>query len=91
LARVFSVHTGNGANQQPEVGASWQAELDGLRRELALQAQLLAEREATIFDLRRRLDDESHERQRLTVLLESQLAPPSSPKGFWRRLLAGGE
>jgi excisionase family DNA binding protein len=90
LARVFTVHTDSGDHELAKVGATWQAELDGLRRELALQAQLLAEREATIFDLRRRLDEEFQERQRLTAVLESQVAPPvSSQKGFWRRLLRG--
>jgi hypothetical protein len=47
-----------------------------LEARLTAAERLLAEREGTIDDLRRRLDDEAQERRRLTALLTDQTPKP---------------
>jgi hypothetical protein len=53
----------------------------GLRVEVEMLRERLADKDATIDDLRRRLDAEAEERRRLTMLLTDQ-----RPRGFWQRL-----
>jgi excisionase family DNA binding protein len=87
LLRVYPPQSSNGGTKHREVDEGCQAQADGLRRELALQNRLLAEREATIFDLRQRLDSATAELTKLTAVLASHLDKPAQPTGFWRRLL----
>ena len=75
-ASLFAVYQPvgtNDANQANQVGGVAAAEIDGLRRLVAL---LESERD----DLRRRLDAEGEERRKLTALLTDQRLP------WWRRL-----
>jgi hypothetical protein len=75
-ASLFAVYQpvgANDANQANQVGGVAAAEIDGLRRLVAL---LESERD----DLRRRLDAEGEERRKLTALLTDQRLP------WWRRL-----
>ena len=50
-----------------------------LQAKLEAAERLLAERESTIDDLRRRLDAEAEERRKLTALLTDQSAKPEIP------------
>lgn len=81
--------------------------MDGLRVEVKLLREVLeakddviSAKDDTIADLRSRLNIEQEERRRLSMMLTAgsplgQVAPapaPSSkPKGWWARLLGGGE
>jgi excisionase family DNA binding protein len=58
----------------------------GLRVEVEMLRERLADKDAVIEDLRRRLDAEAEERRRLTALLTDQ-RPAAPRRGFWRRLL----
>jgi hypothetical protein len=74
-ASLFAVYQPvgtNDANPANKVGGVAAAEIDGLRRLVAL---LESERD----DLRRRLDAEGEERRRLTAILTDQRSP------WWRR------
>lgn len=74
-ASLFAVYQpvgANDANQANQVGGVAAAEIDGLRRLVAL---LESERD----DLRRRLDAEGEERRKLTAMLTDQRLP------WWRR------
>jgi hypothetical protein len=88
LFRVYAPMNGNG---HAPVDGSFQEDtaeqLSSLQREMALLRELLATKDEVIYDLRRRLDDESNERQKLTAVLSASLAQPARPTGFWRRLL----
>jgi hypothetical protein len=64
----------NGAGADPVISPG---EVEGLRA-------LLAEREATIRDLRARLDQEAEERRRLTAVLTDRRPP------WWRRMIGRG-
>ena len=62
-------------------------------REIELLNRLLDDRDATIRDLRARLDAEAEERRRLTMLLADRrpaATPPAAelPRSAWRRFLA---
>lgn len=50
--------------------------------------QVRHDKNDVIDDLRRRLDDESQERRRLTAVLTDQ-RPPAPPRGFFKRLFGG--
>ena len=56
-------------------------ENSALRTELEAMRQIADDRQKTIDDLRERLDAESEERRKLTMMLTDQ-----RPKGFWARL-----
>jgi hypothetical protein len=58
------------------------AEIEGLKQQLAL---LKDERD----DLRRRLDEDSAERRRLTLLLTELPAMPTRKPSLWKRLFGG--
>jgi hypothetical protein len=58
----------------------------GLRVEVEMLRERLADKDAVIEDLRRRLDAEAEERRRRTALLTDQ-RPAAPGRGFWRRLL----
>jgi hypothetical protein len=61
----------------------------GLRVEVEMLRERLAEKDATIDDLRQRLDRSEDERrqaqERVTALLTDQ-RPPAERRGWWRRL-----
>ena len=63
--------------ETPPQNNGLQAEVEGLRAQVEL---LVSERD----DLRGRLDAESEERRKLTMMLTDQR--PEKPKGFWARL-----
>jgi hypothetical protein len=80
-AELYRVYTPvNGSYQQ-------EAPADNTQVELRLLRELLAQSEATVMDLRQRLDVATEECQRLSLIVTSQLAQPQAPKGFWKRLL----
>jgi hypothetical protein len=82
LLRVFPVpvqETPNDAPRNPQWSGAERAELEGLRA-------LAEERQRTIDDLRRRLDQEGEERRKLMAVLTDQR---EKPKGFWGRLISG--
>jgi hypothetical protein len=96
LFRVYSpvdaVRGGGNDHQPSETGIQRvpqeePGQLANLQREMTLLRELVATKNEVIFDLRRRLDDEFDERQKLTALLSASLVQPAAPKGFWRRLL----
>jgi hypothetical protein len=72
LFAIYQPVDANDANPANQVGGVAAAEIDGLRRLVAI---LESERD----DLRRRLDAEGEERRRLTAILTDQRSP------WWRR------
>jgi len=68
----------------PSSDDAFQAEIEGLRA-------LAEERQRTIDDLRRRLDQEAEERRKLTAMLTDQRAQPAPPKGGLLARLFGGK
>jgi excisionase family DNA binding protein len=61
-----------------------------LSREIDLLREMMADKDAVIDDLRRRLDVEGEERRRLTALLTDQRTqpaaePPAARRSWWRR------
>lgn len=55
---------------------------------VTLLERIIRDKDEVIQDLRRRLDDESEERRRLTALLEALTPPqPAAPRSWWARLL----
>ena len=82
LLRVFpaTVHgTPDDAPRTTQRNGAEQAELEGLRA-------LAEERQRTIDDLRRRLDQEGEERRKLMAVLTDQR---EKRRGFWARLISG--
>jgi hypothetical protein len=82
LLRVFPLPQGgtlDDAPRNPQWSDVERAELEGLRA-------LAEERQRTIDDLRRRLDQEGEERRKLMAVLTDQR---DKPKGFWGRLING--
>lgn len=65
--------------ETPPSDTASQAEIEGLRQQVQL---LKSERD----DLRRRLDDESEERRKLTAMLTDQRTQPPPKRGFWTRI-----
>jgi len=63
--------------EKSSLDSALQVEVEALRREKGLLAE-------QVEDLRRRLDDESDERRKLTMML---LEHRQSKKGFWRWLV----
>jgi len=85
LLRVFPATPHDAPNDAPRTGQEngvVQAEIEGLRA-------LAEERQRTIDDLRRRLDQEAEERRKLTAMLTDQRAQPAPPKGLLARLFGG--
>ncbi len=64
-------------------------EVDELMARLELTNKLLARTESEVDDLRRRLDDESSERRKLTLLLTHQQPEPAKPTGSLYNKLFG--
>lgn len=75
-ASMKRISTPSETPETPSSNTAPQVEIEGLRA-------LLDERQRTIDDLRRRLDQEGEERRKLTALLTDQRPPP---KGFMARL-----
>lgn len=76
LLRVFPAtvrDASSDAPRTPQRNGAEQAELEGLRA-------LADERQRTIDDLRRRLDQEGEERRKIMAILTDQTA---KPRGFW--------
>jgi hypothetical protein len=93
LFRVYepvsaNVHTQMFASPQPSQHQHIPESIASLQRELNLLHEMIA-------DLRARLDAESEERRRLSLILtdkeQDKARPASNPKGFWARLLGGRE
>jgi hypothetical protein len=79
LLRVFPAtvrDASSDAPRTPQRNGAEQAELEGLRA-------LADERQRTIDDLRRRLDQEGEERRKIMAILTDQTA---KPRGFWAKL-----
>jgi excisionase family DNA binding protein len=85
LHRAFP-SPGDGAAPVARHGAD--NDTGGLRVEVEMLRERLAEKDDVIRDLRTRLDAEAEERRRLTLLLTDQRpgAQPAARRGFWRRL-----
>ena len=84
LRRVYpSVDASPEPDQSPELDRPGPDHLADLDWATALWREQLADRDATIADLRTRLDRSDDERRKLT---ERLLAPPP-PKPWWKRLL----
>jgi len=62
------------------------AKLDAATQLAEERERELHHRDQTIDDLRRRLDNESEERRKLTAMITDQRSQPEQPKGFWKRL-----
>jgi hypothetical protein len=69
-----------------------------LRELLEAKDDVIAAKDDTIGDLRSRLNVEQEERRRLSMMLTATATPAAAPpaqepkpKGFWARLLGGGE
>lgn len=80
------------AGDQVGVRSSDQVTIAELRARLEASERILEDREATLRDMRGRLDAEAEERRRLTMLLTDQRAPQDkapSRGGYWRRLWSG--
>ena len=95
-SELFRVFTPNGG-VNPEIERSATPEANGrtaiLETEIAGLRATLAQVEGERDDLRRRLDDETQERRRLTAILTDQRSAPAptpeprpKPRG-WRRLI----
>lgn len=104
LERAYSLNGHSAEVRAPQLGKVYDlpqgdSTLPTDRQQVLIeQLQLrIQERDETIADLRQRLDAESDERRRLSMMLTVATTPPASPapvakrKGFWARLFGGGE
>src|SRR5688572_19161809 len=64
-------------------------DIASLQVEIRLLRDRLADKDDVIGDLRQRLDAESEERRRLSLLLTA--APAHQPRSWWARMLGRGE
>ncbi len=99
LFRVFPPNRSSDAHAEQD-RTPWLNSLNGLESSFERENELLREErererqllQATIDDLRRRLDAADEERRRLTMLLTDQRAPQDkapSRGGYWRGLWSG--
>jgi hypothetical protein len=84
LHRLYAPVSGETVRETPQGN-------DALHLEVTLLRSQLADKDGVIDDLRRRLDDESAERRRLTLLLTDQrtavdaaIQPATRRRGWWR-------
>jgi len=68
LHRLYPVVASDDSNDAPRKDHA----TDGMKREIELLRERLADKDAVIDDLRRRLDAEGEERRRLTAILTDQ-------------------
>lgn len=92
-AELFRVYApvATGGNSDDEVdGNATDHQAESLREKVEMLERMLRDKDDVIADLRNRLDAESDERRKLTLMLTTtqQPATPSEakPKGFWARL-----
>jgi len=86
LDRVFGIKHTNGASDDA-MAQGVQSHVAPVH-EVVLLNRLLDDREATIRDLRARLDASEDERRRLTLLLSPPTSPaPDQPRPLGRRIL----
>jgi predicted site-specific integrase-resolvase len=92
LFRVFPIDEHKtGANEQSQTHKETPVN-SALQREIELLRERLTDKDGVIDDLRHRLDEESAERRKLTMILsDMREKPPEKPtearKGFLARLL----
>lgn len=80
LHRAFPGHSDGAVVLARSVTANDTGEL---RVEVEMLRERLADKDAVIDDLRRRLDAEAEERRRLTALLTDQRPQPAARRGWW--------
>jgi hypothetical protein len=94
LARVFTIHSTNRDNQdtddEPEVSSSVQQELESLREKVTLLERIIAEKDEVIRAKDMVIELTTAENTRLATVV-AQIAPPKAQRGWWSRLLGGGE
>lgn len=89
LFRVFDAVTSESNGNTAMLGGSTPIENSMLQARLEVTEQRFSDAQATIEDLRARLDAESAERRQLTAQITDQREKPPEPprKGFWARLV----
>lgn len=88
---LFRVYTpvSTGVNSDEKVGGDSTAVPDidvAATVKVELLERIIRDKDDVIADLRRRLDAEAEERQKLAQRLLAEPAPPPAPKNFWARL-----
>ena len=87
LFRVFDAVTDEANNYTPILERETAINDSMLQAKLEVMEQRFTDAQATIEDLRTRLDTESTERRQLTAQITDQRQHPNPPKrGFWARL-----
>lgn len=88
LFRVWRAVTNSNSVTQPMSGIDTPIEDNVLRAKLEVMNERLSDAQATIKDLRDRLDGESAERRNLTAQITDQRQNIPEPRklGFWARL-----
>lgn len=88
LFRVWDAVTGKDNVSPPMLGRETPLEDSVLRAKLEVMDERLNDAQATIKDLRDRLDAESAERRNLTAQItdQRQSVPEPRKRGFWARL-----
>ncbi|HDZ82037.1 MAG TPA: hypothetical protein ENH56_12475 [Roseobacter sp.] len=88
LFRVWKAITNSNSVTQPMLERETPKEDSVLRAKLEVMDERLSDAQATIKDLRDRLDAESAERRSLTAQItdQRQSAPEPRKRGFWARL-----
>lgn len=89
LFRVFDAVTDESNGNTTMLGGNTPVENSMLQAKLEVTEQRFSDAQATIEDLRARLDAESAERRQLTAQITDQREKPAElpRKGFWARLV----
>lgn len=92
LFRVWKAVTNSNSVTQPMLERETSIEDSMLRAKLEVMDERLSDAQATIKDLRDRLDAESAERRNLTaqITVQRQNIPEPRKLGFWARLTGQG-